>query len=154
MKSNARVKGCIIGILIQIVETGELFDTRTKCAEALGATVGAVSMCLNGKIHTCGGYHLRAIKRYRNIRLTDNLISQLNDLVGKSVEWRKYLKARNVYVSSEGNVAKWRLGKLYLLNQYEMNSGYLCVSIFDKNEEKKYRKKYRTRTSNRRGNIS
>ena len=41
MKSNARVKGCITGILIQIVETGELFDTRTKCAEALGVTVGA-----------------------------------------------------------------------------------------------------------------
>ena len=140
MKSSAQVKGCTTGILIQIVETGELFDTRTKCAEKLGVTVGAVSMCLNGKIHTCGGYHLRAIKRYRNIRLTDNLISQLNDLVGKSVEWRKYLKARNVYVSSEGNVAKWRLGKLYLLNQYEMNSGYLCVSIFDKTETKKHRR--------------
>lgn len=49
MKSSAQVKGCITGILIQIVETGELFDTRTKCAEALGVTVGAVSMCLNGK---------------------------------------------------------------------------------------------------------
>lgn len=49
MKSSSQVKGCITGILIQIVETGELFDTRTKCAEKLGVTVGAVSMCLNGK---------------------------------------------------------------------------------------------------------
>ena len=50
-------KNKLHGVAILIEETGELFETRTKCAEHLGVSVAAVSMYLSGKTRACGGYH-------------------------------------------------------------------------------------------------
>lgn len=46
---------------IRIVETGEMFDTSKDCAKRLGRCPAAVSLCLNGKNRTCGGYHLELV---------------------------------------------------------------------------------------------
>ena len=54
-------KNKLHGVAILIEETGELFETRTKCAEHLGVSVAAVSMYLSGKTRACGGYHLRVV---------------------------------------------------------------------------------------------
>lgn len=46
---------------IRIVETGELFETAKDCANYLGRSQSAVSLCLNGINASCGGYHLELI---------------------------------------------------------------------------------------------
>lgn len=54
---------------IRIVETGEVFDTAKDCAKYLGRSPSAVSLCLNGKNATCGGYHLELISDESSIRV-------------------------------------------------------------------------------------
>lgn len=46
---------------VQIVETGEIFETSKDCAQHLGRSVAAVSMCLSGQNKTCAGYHLKLV---------------------------------------------------------------------------------------------
>lgn len=46
---------------IRIVETGEIFDTATECANYLGRSPAAIWQCLTGRSSTCGGYHLELI---------------------------------------------------------------------------------------------
>lgn len=126
-------KGKNMGLLIRIVETGEVFDTRTQCAEALGVSVSAVSMALNyGRI--CAGHHIEYIEAVRSNILTDELIDDLCDLVGENVEWRKHPYIPDIFVSDVGDVVKIRFGRLKLLNQYVNNSGYLMVSVYNVND--------------------
>lgn len=54
-------KNKLHGVAILIEETGELFETRTKCAEHLGVSSSAVSLCVSGKTRLCAGYHLRVV---------------------------------------------------------------------------------------------
>lgn len=129
-------KGKNAGLLIRVVETGEIFDTRTQCAEALGVSVSAVSVALNyGK--SCLGYHLECVDAVRTYILTDELRDYLCDIVGEDVDWRKHPYVPDIFVSDAGDIVKVRLGRFYLLNQYVNNSGYLVVSAlnyFVKNE--------------------
>lgn len=46
---------------IRIVETGEIFETGTDCANYLGVSKSAISSCLSGRFSTCKGYHLELI---------------------------------------------------------------------------------------------
>ena len=46
---------------IQIVETGETFETASECAKHLKRSAAAVSSCLNGINSTCAGYHLKLV---------------------------------------------------------------------------------------------
>lgn len=46
---------------ILIVETGEIFETAKDCANYLGLSPSAISLCLSGQNKTCKGYHLRLI---------------------------------------------------------------------------------------------
>lgn len=119
------------GIAIEIIETGELFDTRTQCAEALGVTVGMVSMCLSGKVKSCRGYHIRAVEMVIEHHLTSEMIDELYLMTGDDC-WEEHPYRTNVYVSYSGNVAKTVRGKLRLCNQHIQNSGYLTVSVGDK----------------------
>ena len=54
---NKKYKKKHTGIAILVEETGDLYETRTQCAKALGVQVSSVSQCLSGKTHTCAGYH-------------------------------------------------------------------------------------------------
>ena len=67
-------KNKLHGVAILIEETGELFETRTKCAEHLGVSVAAVSMYLSGKTRACGGYHLRVVDHEFIYELTSDTI--------------------------------------------------------------------------------
>lgn len=46
---------------VMIVETGEIFNSITECAEHIGGYVSGVSACLRGKVHTHKGYHFEFV---------------------------------------------------------------------------------------------
>lgn len=48
---------------VRIVETGEMFQSITKCAEAISGDVQNVSACLNGKRATCNGLHFEYVDK-------------------------------------------------------------------------------------------
>ena len=121
------------GLAIKIVETGELFETRTKCAERLGVTIGAVSMCLSGKTHVCGGYHLEVVDVIITHELNDEILDELYRLTGEYCEWRDHPVRPDVYVSDMGLVAKNVNGRVRICRQHLNNSGYLMVSVGDRN---------------------
>jgi hypothetical protein len=46
---------------VRIKETGEVFRSITKCAEAIGGDIQNVSACLNGKRDKCNGLHFEFV---------------------------------------------------------------------------------------------
>lgn len=44
-----------------VIETGEIFDSMSDCARAIGGQVSNVCNCLAGKRHTCMGYHFEYV---------------------------------------------------------------------------------------------
>lgn len=46
---------------VRIVETGEIFDSLTECAERIGGFKTAISACLLGKVRTHKGYHFEEV---------------------------------------------------------------------------------------------
>lgn len=46
---------------VHIIETGQVFDSVTECADYLGVTRHAVSKCINGSVKCCRGYHIYVI---------------------------------------------------------------------------------------------
>lgn len=69
-----------LGTGIRIVETGEIFETANECAQHLGRSIAAVSMCLNGINSTCAGYHLELV----DLDITDRIPYKIFN--GKTVE--------------------------------------------------------------------
>lgn len=126
-----KYKGKNHGVGIRIVETGEIFDTRTQCADYLGVTVGSVSMCLSGKVHTCKGFHLEVVDMNIIHELTDEILDELYSITGVSCEWRDHPFRPNVYVSDTGMIAKNVRGRIMIRRQHLNNSGYLVVSVGD-----------------------
>lgn len=124
-------KNRLYGIAIRIIETGEIFESRTQCAEYLGVTVGMVSMCLSGKVKTCRGYHLEIVDMLVVHRLTPELEEELCELVGDACYWREHPDRPNVYISDVGDVVKNIRGRLVRKDQHLINSGYLAVSVSD-----------------------
>lgn len=49
------------GKKVRIVETGEVFDSLTKCAEHIGGFKTAISACLLGKVKTHKGFHFEEV---------------------------------------------------------------------------------------------
>lgn len=49
------------GERIQIVETGEIYESEAECARAIGGLQGNIALCLSGRRHTHRGYHFRRI---------------------------------------------------------------------------------------------
>lgn len=126
-----KYKHQVNGIGIRIIETGEIFETRTECAEHLGVTVGMISMCLSGKVKTCLGYHLEIVDMDFNHPLTKDVLHELYELTGSSCEWREHPYLKDVYVSRNGLVAKNVNGHVILKRQHLINSGYYVVSVCD-----------------------
>lgn len=118
------------GVAVRIVETGEVFDSRTLCAEHLGVSVSLVSMCLSGRLKTCKGYHLETIDELL-VHGVDEVLDELRAITDDECEWREHPYITNLYVSDVGMVAKTTRGKLYIKRQHETNSGYLVVSAGD-----------------------
>lgn len=129
MEQNRKYKQ--FGVGIRIIETGEIFETRTQCANHLGVTVGMVSMCLSGKVKNCKGYHLETVEYYFDHDLTDEILDELYSQTGIHCEWRKHPTRPNIYVSDTGMIAKYVHGQVILKKQHEINSGYLVVGIGD-----------------------
>lgn len=46
---------------IEIVETGELFESVSECARVLGAASSGIFACLSGKRKTCRGYTFKYV---------------------------------------------------------------------------------------------
>lgn len=46
---------------VQIVETGEVFDSQAECARAINGSVGAISQCVNNKKEKYRGMHFKCI---------------------------------------------------------------------------------------------
>lgn len=125
-------KGRNKNVLIRVVETGDVFETRTSCANYLGVNVAAVSRCLNGGIDSIDGLHLRyedgIVERPLDVELEDRLC----EMTGYICEWRDHPYYPNIYVSELGDVAKNFRGEVSILKQYMQNSGYLIVSVYTK----------------------
>lgn len=49
------------GERIQIVETGEIYESEAECARAIGGLQGNIALCLSGRRHTHRGYHFRRV---------------------------------------------------------------------------------------------
>lgn len=126
-------KGKNVDVLIEIVETGEQFETRSECAKKLGVHVSSISQALNARVKTVAGYHLRYIKGYIVYYLTPDILNELADVsVASYEEWWYHPRFINVFVSTEGQVAVIRHKRLYVVEQYPINSGYLVASIYTK----------------------
>lgn len=48
-------------IQIQIVETGEIYESEAECARAIGGFQNDIALCLSGRHHTHRGYHFRRV---------------------------------------------------------------------------------------------
>lgn len=48
---------------VRIVETGEIFKSRTDCAKAIDGCAGNITYCLNGKLKSHKGLHFEDISR-------------------------------------------------------------------------------------------
>ena len=46
---------------IKIVETGQIFESETECARAIGGNVSNVCNCLAGRRFTCKGFHFEYV---------------------------------------------------------------------------------------------
>ena len=46
---------------VRIIETDEVFDSITECAQHLGVDRTSVGACVNGSSKTCRGYHIEII---------------------------------------------------------------------------------------------
>lgn len=115
-------KGKNVGVLIEIVETGEQFETRSECAKKLGVHVSSISQALNARVKTVAGYHLRYIKGYIVYYLTPDILNELADVsVAPYEEWWYHPRFINVFVSTEGQVAVIRHKRLYIVEQYPIN---------------------------------
>lgn len=86
------------GLGIRIVETGDVFETRAQCAEFLGVTPGMITMCLNGSVKSCRGYHLDIIETNFSHPLTPDIIKEACDML--SLSRRSIVRALN----SESNI--------------------------------------------------
>jgi hypothetical protein len=49
------------GERVQIVETGEVYESEAECARAIGGSQGNIAECLSGRRHTHRGYHFRRV---------------------------------------------------------------------------------------------
>lgn len=101
---------------ILVVETGEIFNTRKECAEALGVSRSMISNCFNGIAKTCKGLHLELIDR-----------DWPNDL--DPFEWKEHPDYRFVYSNIYGDVISYKRGSRHIMNPALTNSGYLVTSI-------------------------
>lgn len=131
MKGYAQYKNRLYGLGIRIIETDEIFETRTQCAEHLGVSISNVSLCLSGATKSCCGYHLEVIDAHFRHVLTEEILDELYSMTGESCEWRDHPTRPNVYVSDSGIIAKNVRGKIIIKQQNMINSGYLVVSIDD-----------------------
>lgn len=131
MNEYKQYKNRLHGLGIRIVETDEIFETRTQCAEHLGVCVSNVSQCLSGVIKTCKGYHLEVIDADFRHELTEEILDELYSMTGDYCYWRDHPTRPNVYISDTGLVAKNVRGRIIIKQQHLINSGYLVVSIDD-----------------------
>lgn len=46
---------------VRIVETGEIFDSQIRCAEAINGDAANISNCLNGKLKSHKGFHFERV---------------------------------------------------------------------------------------------
>ena len=46
---------------VKIVETGEIFDSMSDCARAIGGTISGIYDCNNGRQETHRGYHFELV---------------------------------------------------------------------------------------------
>ena len=109
MEGYDRYKGVNNDILIHVVETGEVFETRTQCSEALGCTASLVSMALSGRINTCKGFHIEAIEGCL-AKPFDEILEELQKYTHDRCEWRRHPYIKNVYVSDTASVVTERFG--------------------------------------------
>ena len=127
----SRYKNRNFGIGIRIRETGDIFETRTQCAEYLGVGVSMITMALSGKVKTCKGYHIDLVDFEFIHHITPEILEELYELTGEECEWREHPWRHNVYVSETGLIAKNIRGNIMINNQHLINSGYLVVSVGD-----------------------
>lgn len=130
-KKNKKYKNKLTGIGILVVETGDIYETRTQCADALGVHVSGVSQCLSGATHTCAGYHLKIIPHIFEHKLDDKILNTLKELCGEELIWKEHPYRMNVYVSTTGLVAKNIRGRVVIRKQHQINSDYVVVSVGD-----------------------
>lgn len=128
---NKKYKNEVNGVGIKIVETGDIFETRTQCAEYLGVNPGMITMCLNGTIKSCRGYHLEIVETVFKHELTKDILDELYEMTGVDCEWREHPFRPDLYVSDIGLIAKNVRGKIILKRPHLQNSGYLVVSVDD-----------------------
>lgn len=134
---NSNYKSKVNGVGVMIVETGDVFETREACARYLGVSPGMITMCLNGSVHTCRGYHIEMVDMEFGHHLNDDILNELYDLTGVDCEWKEHPDRPDIYVSDTGIIAKNVRGRIVIKEPHVINSGYLAVSVDD----------YRTRRS-------
>lgn len=47
---------------VEIIETGEVFDSQSECARAIGGSISRISMCARDPKKTHKGYHFRRVE--------------------------------------------------------------------------------------------
>lgn len=47
---------------VEIVETGDIFDSQAECARAIGGSISRISMCARDPEKTHKGYHFRRVE--------------------------------------------------------------------------------------------
>lgn len=132
-----KYKNKLNGVGFKIVETGDIFATRTQCAEFIGVSPSMITMHLDGQVKNCKGYHIDIVNMDFDYPLTRDIIEELTYEIGFECEWVKHPTKHNVYVSETGIIVQNVRGRLVFKKQHMQNSGYLVVSIDD----------YTTRTS-------
>lgn len=125
------------GIGVRIIETGDIFETRTQCAEYLGVSGSMITMYFEGRVKNVKGYHLEFVEMDFRHHLTEDILNELYNITGNTCEWREHPWRPDVYVSDIGLVAKNTRGRVKIKRLHRINSGYFVVSIED----------YRTRVS-------
>lgn len=102
---------------VRVVETGEIYNSRKECAEALGVPRSSITQCIYGNYKTCGnGYHIELIDVLRD------------DELDKTI-WTKYPYSVGIYVTRDGDVISYKSGKAYKPKQIVVKNGYVVVSI-------------------------
>lgn len=134
---HLRNRNRVNGVGVRIIETGDIFETRTQCAEFLGVSPSTISMYFAGKVKNVRGYHLEFVEMDFRHPLTQEILDELYDLTGCDCEWREHPWRPDLYVSDVGLIAKNVRGRVVLKRLHYINSGYFVVSVED----------YRTRVS-------
>jgi hypothetical protein len=129
--NNRKYKNRVNGVGFRVIETGEIFETRTQCAEYLNVNPSMITMYLNGQVKSCRGYHIEVVEIDFDHPLNDDVLHELYEMFPFHCEWRDHPYIPDLYVSDAGLIVKNKNGKLVYCKWHKNNNGYWVVSVDD-----------------------